>query len=629
MRLNRFLFLSILALFGFRAEETTLPKLHFPINPGQQNFLAGTMGELRRGHFHGGIDVKTLGQTGLPIYAAEDGYISRVSVSPGGYGRRLNIKHDNGYITVYAHLQKFAPDLEEFTLDKQYEIESFRLDYFPKKHEFPVKKGEIIAFSGNSGYSAAPHLHFEVRDKYNQQINPLEFGFIEVQDSTPPIFQRIRFVPKGPNSKINGLLNSKEFSVKFKNLKEGYYLKDTVNLEGPFGIEFKGYDKMSGNWNRTGIQGYRLLVDGKETFNAKINYLPVLLTRYINLHIDYETLVRRNKWFHKVFKDQGNKLPFYSSETGSGMVNFNDSKNHTITLLLEDAKGNETKCEIQAKNVLTKAKQAIDVPIHTEFEQKLEKKRIGHFLKIKASGNYETEILSVYSGSLTIKQKPNFIESDAYVYLWDLGEMIPDSARLGEKILSFNVKDQIPPGIEHSYFSSNLQIDFLRKSLYDTFFLELISDSSSIQIGPYVEPLRSPIKVARTFSDTSFGRNKTFAYLNYGKENSFVGGYWKDNKLTFSTKNLGRFVFLPDTIPPKIKYLGNKWNRLRFKVQDDLSGLKKIEAHLNGEWVLMEFDAKNSKLVSRFKNQNKAIKGEFELILEDMAGNKEKFNKIY
>ena len=135
----------------------------FPINPGSQSYLAGTVGEIRSSHFHTGIDVKTGGQIGLPIYAAADGYIFRMKISTGGYGHSLYMAHPNGTYTVYAHLDKFQIGLEKYARARQYEEESYDIEAFPKKDVFYFKQGDIIGYSGNTGSSSGPHLHFEIR----------------------------------------------------------------------------------------------------------------------------------------------------------------------------------------------------------------------------------------------------------------------------------------------------------------------------------------------------------------------------------------------------------------------------------------------------------------------------------
>src|SRR5690606_4142631 len=149
----------------------------FPVKPGQQNFLSGTMGEIRPNHFHGGIDIKTGAEIGWPIYAAADGYVSRYKASTYGYGNVIYLTHPNGLVTVYAHLDRFAEPIAGYMLRKQYENQSYELELKPEKDIFKFKKGDIIGYGGNTGGSGGPHLHFEIRDSNHTQYNPLRFKF--------------------------------------------------------------------------------------------------------------------------------------------------------------------------------------------------------------------------------------------------------------------------------------------------------------------------------------------------------------------------------------------------------------------------------------------------------------------
>src|SRR6478609_1459816 len=145
----------------------------FPIKPGKQNFLTGNMGELRPGHFHAGLDIKTDGREGLPVYAAAKGYVFRAVIGERGYGKVLFMKHPNGQITVYAHNKQFEPKLDSVMRSIQYQKQSFQVDVDFKKDEITYKKGDIVAYSGNSGSSGGPHLHFEIRDSVGNYLNPL------------------------------------------------------------------------------------------------------------------------------------------------------------------------------------------------------------------------------------------------------------------------------------------------------------------------------------------------------------------------------------------------------------------------------------------------------------------------
>jgi hypothetical protein len=207
LRLNKtiaaVLILCTTPLFG-QYDKIEDGYFQFPIQPSKTNFLAGTMGELRASHFHAGVDIKTNGVEGLNVFAAAEGYVSRIAVSTGGYGNCVYIAHPNGTTTVYAHLQNFNKELAQYVLESQYNKKSFTVNLFPERNRFKLKKGEILGNSGNSGSSTGPHLHFEIRNAQQQVLDPLRFGFSEVKDKIAPIAERIAIKTMNIDAMVNG-----------------------------------------------------------------------------------------------------------------------------------------------------------------------------------------------------------------------------------------------------------------------------------------------------------------------------------------------------------------------------------------------------------------------------------------
>ena len=196
------LFILLLSYIGF-AQDTTYPKDYFRSPLDIPLALSGTFAELRSSHFHAGLDIKTKRREGLKIYATAEGYVSRIKISHFGYGKVLYITHPNGYTTVYAHLKKFSETIEAFIKDCQYEKESYEVEVFLNSEELTVLKGEVIAYSGNSGSSGGPHLHFEIRDNKERPINPMLFG-MDVKDTKKPFVLSVFAYPKDENAIING-----------------------------------------------------------------------------------------------------------------------------------------------------------------------------------------------------------------------------------------------------------------------------------------------------------------------------------------------------------------------------------------------------------------------------------------
>jgi murein DD-endopeptidase MepM/ murein hydrolase activator NlpD len=186
------------------AKNQDFPKGYFmfPIQPGQQASLSGGFGDLRTNHFHAGLDIRTGGVEGYQIYA--EGYVSRIRVMRGGYGNVLYITHPNGYTTVYGHLKNYSSRIEQYLRQQEYKRQSWDIELTPAPNEIQVRKGEVVAISGNTGASGGPHLHFEIRDEAENAINPMKFGFWEIQDSQAPVIERVILKTLNAYSRVNG-----------------------------------------------------------------------------------------------------------------------------------------------------------------------------------------------------------------------------------------------------------------------------------------------------------------------------------------------------------------------------------------------------------------------------------------
>ncbi|MGC1516653.1 MAG: M23 family metallopeptidase [Maribacter sp.] len=319
------------------------PPMDIPI------ILAGTFGELRSNHFHSGIDIKTQQREGIPIYAIGDGTITRIKVSLWGYGKVMYIAHPNGYTSVYGHLQKFSPSIEAYIKKLQYDKKSFEVEVFPDYGELKLAKGELIAYSGNTGSSAGPHLHFEIRSSISEKpTNPLLYG-LDVADATNPTLEKLFVYPLTETSHVNG--NSERTQINFSKQPDGSYLADKVMALGNIGVGFIGYDRLDMAANKNGVYAVELSVNGKIYSLYDFDSFSFGETRYINTLIDYDYLGRYRDRIQKSFKSPGNNLGIYKELFNNGEISVNEGLSYTVKLLITDFAGNKVVLNIPVEGI--------------------------------------------------------------------------------------------------------------------------------------------------------------------------------------------------------------------------------------------------------------------------------------
>ena len=285
--------------------------------------LSGTFGELRPNHFHAGIDIKTKGTEGFKVYSIGDGYVSRIQITHGGYGKALYIKHDNGQSSVYAHLQKFSPKIEKIVKEIQYSKESYTFRTYPSKDEIRISEKELIGFSGNTGRSFGPHLHYELRDELDRPINPMAFKNYSVKDTIPPVVLGLyyKLIPENSISGSNSSFNE----LKLKKISNNLFISDTLKSNGPVGFGINSFDRMNNTWNKMGLSNIKTNIDGNEIFNMDLNSFSYDEWRHINTFIDYPYYKNKKIKIQKLYIEEFNPLDMYKRSLGDGVVKINET----------------------------------------------------------------------------------------------------------------------------------------------------------------------------------------------------------------------------------------------------------------------------------------------------------------
>ncbi len=303
--------------------------------------LSGNFGELRNNHFHSGIDFKTQGKTGFPVKSVKDGYVSRIFVSPTGFGRAIYVNHPDGTMTVYGHVERFSNAIESVVVDEQYKREAFSLDLSFSQGKIPVKKGEVIAYSGNAGSSGGPHLHFEVRNASGDVImDPLPFFYKQLPDTRVPEIRSLMFFPQKGKGIVNSSVKDQVVSI-VKNKSGKQVLKNVVTAWGEIGIGVKAYDLMNGSSNVYGVKEIILTMDGKKIFHSRIDRFSFSESRYVNSFISWEDWTNNRSFHMKSFAEPGNKLQIYKMG-GNGIMTINEERTYSMEYSLIDTYGNKT-----------------------------------------------------------------------------------------------------------------------------------------------------------------------------------------------------------------------------------------------------------------------------------------------
>lgn len=563
MDMKNFFFIITLACGSFNSIaqhhiKTDYPKDYFRNPLDIPIILAGNFGECRPNHFHGGLDIKTEGKENLPVHAAADGFISRVKIEKGGYGHAIYIEHPNGYTTVYAHLNDFMPEVQKYVKKEQYNTENWRVDLRFYATDFPVKKGDIIAYSGNTGASTAPHLHFEIRGTEDEHsLNPQLFGF-DIKDNIPP---------KPTKLVVYDILQpvyvQKPRIIELQK-KGDIYLADTIKVvSDQTGIGLVMNDYMNGSDNTLTYYTARMYMSDALTVTIRMNYIGHHDTRYLNAYADYKLKYETGDWVQCLFQQDGNMLEHiyeYDSEyrrlTQKGKLELAVNQIKKVRIELKDANDNTTEIQFYIHRI----QQQYTPP-------------------------------SPCSNKFIFSRPNNFSNGQVALIMEDYS-------------LYENMCFEFASKPDADNYSDRLQIHHPYVPVHKDYNLYINTNK------PVPDNLRD--KIALIYSD---GKDET------GKAAEPNDGWYKATVRKFGTYWLAADTIAPE-IKPLQKDGANlsKANIISFDVKEQITSVASFRAELDGKWLA--FEQSGSNFSYKFDEHCPKGKHKLEITAADENGNK-------
>lgn len=561
------LFISILtvAFTGINAQQIGTLPVKIPM------LLSANFGELRNNHFHSGIDIKIQGRVGVPLYSFDDGYISRISVSPTGYGNALYITHPaTGYTTVYGHMDEFFDEATDYLRAYQYENETFRADLYLPENKINVSKGQYIGTGGNTGSSFGPHLHFEIRDtKTEEPLNPLPFFRSYLTDNTSPRVQEIMVLPCDEQGMVNGSVGKRIFPLVSTKKTPKKHISGEITAWGKIGVAVKAYDYMDKVSNIFGPYIIILNIDGKKVFESRMDKFSFDETRYLNSFVDYASWRKNNAFFMKSYIEPGNNLQIYTANTiNRGYITIDEERDYNLTYELIDYFGNKAVFDFVIRGV---------------------------------------------ESFIPIAEKPNtmkmaYDKSNKYVLDNNLELMIPKGNLYTDIYFKHGVRNNIeylsPIYTLHSYTDD---------PLHDYCPLKIKADTNNMRDA-------SKYFIARITSN----------YRKIYCKSEYKNG-WFETKI----RDFGDYAIVSDFVPPTITPVQPaKWGsngKINVKISDKDSGINTYKAYINGKFYLLEYDAKNSLLSAKLEAAriNKGKNHDFRLTVTDNCNNTAEYETTF
>ena len=540
-----------------QSQDKTFPQYPNPVKIPVS--LSATFAELRSNAFHAGVDIRTQGVEGKEVFAVADGYISRIGVSPFGYGKVIYITHNDGFTTVYAHLSKFNKKINDFVKSKQYEDRSFVQNIILEKHQFPIKRGDYIGLTGNSGSSGGPHLHYEIRyTKTQEPVNPMYFG-LKIKDTRKPTIKGLAIYPL-ENSVVNNSDTALYLDVNFGN---NIFSIDnpTIAVNGNIAFGINVFDQADGANNKNGPYSVELYADNELIYKILSDKYSYDETRYINSLIDYSYYVKNNERFIRSEIDEFNKLKLY--EKRNGVVTVNQGDTVEMSFVISDYNKNKSKLSFTLIGV--------ELP---ELESKEENPR---------------SYYRIYNGE------------SRDIYLDGFVAQIPE--------LSFYRNVSLKAS----------QVDVMH-NIYSDFAYRLGTEEIPMHKRMSVRlRVKDEYKDDTLLYVATIDNKDKILFLGNDRVDTFIEA--KTNVL--GTYFIAKDSIRPFVKPLNFKNKGSvaeNWS-LRVEIDDLETGISKYAMYINDEWVLADYDAKKKLLMYQIDNRLKPGNNVLKVVVSDMVGN--------
>lgn len=530
-----------------------------------ENQIIGTFCELRPNHFHGGLDIRTGGVIGRPVIAIGDGYVSRINISNAGYGKALYINHPNGYTSVYAHLHEFPKEIQWYIEKSQYLLQNYEVELYPDADILQVKQGQLIAYSGNSGASQGPHLHFEIRETATEApVNPLLCG-IKMPDRLAPSILNFYLYSKDSLVKLhNGHYPSINLPMYTTHTVKKGKKKKKVNVAierhsvtyGTYalGANLKDYATSMGDNN--GVNYISIYKNGVLFYDCRIERFMFSQIRMHNNYVDFKRHKEQGLRMHKLFKDDGSTLDFWKYSPSNGWFTIQDSTPINFRIVVKDVYGNSSE-----KNLVF----------------------VGH-----PNGRKVSDYISHYRQTkLCRAAKDNLHELDN-----DLSVSLPAHTLYHDYVLNYT------KNANNTYTIGSVLVPLDKKMI-------LIYKLSPLQL---------------------LNGDKYVVRCNDGR--NYFGELKNINQYHVPVRDFGTFQLLLDTTRPSIKPLTLNRNRyFSFDVGDNLAGVKDFDFYINGVWVLLNYDSKSGIISGFIPNPLVTGKHTIKLIVRDNRLNERTYIK--